>query len=158
MKKSSTDAIEVNTPFSVLARQIRGSEDTQIPKGFRTISWIRLYEAEAITNAYTSKSDLELKSDSMAVILKCLYFPDDSNECKKFKANVQAIRVNNQNQRVIGWIRPEEARAVIEANTLRKDIEFVHLKFGNGGKVQFFPEELEIAKKYRSTTRLLRKS
>jgi hypothetical protein len=50
----------------------------------------------------------------------------------------------------------EEARAVVESNTLRKDVDFAHLKFGNGGKVQFFSEELDIAKKYRSTTRLLR--
>ena len=66
-------------------------------------------------------------------VLKCLYFSDDSEERRKFKANVQAIRVNNQNQRVIGWIRIEEARAVVEANKSRQDIDFVHLKFGNGG-------------------------
>jgi hypothetical protein len=156
-EKSSPDAAEVQTPFSILAREIRGNEDAPIPKGFRSISWIRFYEAEAIIHAYKSKSDFELKSDSMAVVLKCLYFPDDSDERRKFKANVQAIRVNNQNQRVIGWIRLEEARAVVEANTSRKDVDFAHLKFGNGGKVQFFPEELEVAKKYRSTTRLLRK-
>ena len=143
-------------PFAVLGRDLRGNEDAPIPKGYRSISWIRYYEAEAIIHAYKSKSDFELKSDSLAPILKCLYFPDDSNERRKFKANVQAIRLNNQNQRVIGWIRLEEARAVVEANQLRKDIDFVHLKFGNGGKVQFFPEDLEVAKKYRSTTRLLR--
>ena len=31
------------------------------------------------------------------------------------------------------------------------------VKAGNGGLIQFFPEHLEVAKKYRSTTRLLRK-
>ena len=143
-------------PFAVLSKDLRGSEDAPIPKGYRSISWIRFYEAEAIVHAYKSKADFELKSDSLALVLKCLYFPDDSDERRKFKANVQAIRINNQNQRVIGWIRLEEARAVVEANHLRKDVDFVHLKFGNGGKVQYFPEELEVAKKYRSTTRLLR--
>ena len=143
-------------PFAVLSKDLRRSEDAPIPKGYRSISWIRYYEAEAIVHAYKSKSDFELKSDSLAPVLKCLYFPDDSDERRKFKANVQAIRVNNQNQRVIGWIRLEEARAVVEANQLRKDVDFVHLKFGNGGKVQYFSEELEVAKKYRSTTRLLR--
>lgn len=143
-------------PFAVLGKEFRGSEDAPIPNGYRSISWIRYYEAEAIIHAYKSKSDFELKSDTSALVLKCLYFPDDSEERRKFKANVQAIRVNNQNQRVLGWIRLEEARAVVDANKLRKDIDFVHLKFGNGGKVQFFSEELEVAKKYRSTTRLLR--
>ncbi len=144
------------TPFAVMSKMVRGNEDAPIPNGYRSISWVRYYEAEAIIHAYKSKSDFELKSDAMAVVLKCLYFPDDSDERRKFKANVQAIRVNNQNQRVIGWIRLEEARAVVESNRLRKDVDFAHLKFGNGGKVQFFSEELDIAKKYRSTTRLLR--
>lgn len=143
-------------PFAVLGKGLRGNEDAPIPKGYRSISWIRFYEAEAIIHAYKSKSDFELKSDDLAVVLKCHYFPDDSDERRKFKANVQAIRVNNQNQRVIGWIRLEEARAVVEANKQRKDVDFAHLKFGNGGKVQFFAEDLEVAKKYRSSTRLLR--
>ena len=143
-------------PFTILGKEFRGNEDAPIPKGYRSISWIRYYEAEAIIHAYKSKSDFELKSDNSMPVFKCLYFSDDSDERRKFKANVQAIRINNQNQRVLGWIRLEEARAVVDANKLRKDIDFAHLKFGNGGKVQFFSEELEVAKKYRSTTRLLR--
>jgi hypothetical protein len=146
-----------NGSFAVLKRELKGNEDAPIPRGYRSISWIRFYEAEAIIHCYKSKADFELKSDSMDVVLKCSYFPDDSEERQKFKANVQAIRINNQNQRVIGWIRQEEARAVVEANRLGQDIDFSHLKFGNGGKVQFFPENLDVAKKYRSTTRLLRK-
>ena len=51
----------------------------------------------------------------------------------------------------------EEAKAVIEADEKRADVEFGHIKAGNGGLIQFFPEHLEVAKKYRSTTRLLRK-
>lgn len=149
---------EVNAirPFALLRKNLRGNEDAPIPSGFRSISWIRYYEAEAIIHAYKSKSDFELRSDDSALVLKCLYFQDDSEERRKFKANVQAIRVNNQNQRVIGWIRLEEARAVVEASKTRKDVDFSHLKFGNGGKVQFFAEDLEIARKYRSSTRLLR--
>jgi len=158
-KSDSSNSLILAAPksFSVLERGLRGNEDAPIPQGYRSISWIRLYEAEAIIHTYKSKADFDLKSDSTAVVLKCMYFSDDSEERRKFKANVQAIRVNNQNQRVIGWIRVEEARAVVEANKSRRDIDFVHLKIGNGGKVQFFSEDLEVAKKYRSTTRLLRK-
>lgn len=155
-KTEETNRIISPRPFAALSNKLRGNEDAPVPNGYRSISWIRFYEAEAIIHAYKSKSDFELKSDSLEVVLKCLYFPDESEERRKFKANVQAIRINNQNQRVIGWIRLEEARAVVESNKLRKDIDFSHLKFGNGGKVQFFPEELEVAKKYRSSTRLLR--
>ena len=157
LKSLVSREITPGTASGFLKRELRGNEDAPIPKGYRSISWIRFYEAEAIVHAYKSKSNYELKSDSMDVVLKCHFFPDDSEERRKFKANVQAIRVNNQNQRVIGWIRLEEARAVVEANRLEKDVEFSHLKFGNGGKVQFFAEHLDVAKKYRSTTRLLRK-
>jgi len=155
-KSAGNETSSPDRPFAVLGKDLRGHEDAPIPKGYRSISWIRFYEAEAIIHAYKSKSNFELKSDSLVPVLKCLYFPDDSDERRKFKANVQAIRINNQNQRVIGWIRLEEARAVVEANQLRRDIDFSHLKFGNGGKVQFFSEDLEVAKRYRSTTRLLR--
>jgi len=141
----------------ILPRELRGQDEAPIPKGFRSIAWIRFYEAEAIMHSYKTKSNFELKSESQTILLKCNYFPDDSEERRKFKANVQAIRVNNQNQRVIGWIRQEEARAVIEAEKSGNDVDFSHLKFGNGGKVQYFSPELDVAKKYRSTTRLLRK-
>ncbi len=157
LEKLVIDPSEVKTPFAVLARDIRGNEDAPIPKGFRSVSWIRFYEAEAIIYAYKSKSDFELKSDSMSVVLKCLYFPDDSFEVRKFKSNVQVIRINGENQRVVGWIRREEARAVLDACERRADVEFSHVKAGNGGLVQFFSEHLDIAKKYRSSTRLLRK-
>ena len=153
--KESSGSIPSKT-FSVLEKSLRGNEDAPIPPGYRSISWIRYYEAEAIIHAYKSKSNFELKSDSSALVLKCLYFSDESDERRKFKANVQAIRVNNLNQRVIGWIRLEEARAVIEAHKQRRDIDFSHIRFGKGGKVQFFSEDLEVAKKYRSSTRLLR--
>ncbi len=151
-----TSQVNAIRPIAAISKNLRGNEDAPIPSGYRSISWIRFYEAEAIIHSYKSKSDFELRSDDAALVLKCFYFPDDSEERRKFKANVQAIRVNNQNQRVIGWIRLEEARAVVEASKLRKDIDFSHLKFGNGGKVQFFAEDLDVARKYRSTTRLLR--
>jgi hypothetical protein len=119
---------------------------------------LRNYEAEAIIKSFESKSNFELKSDDAKVLIKCLYFSENSDERKKFKSNVQAIRVNNQNQRVIGWIRFEEAQAVVESNRVKRDLDFNHLLDGKGGRVQYFPENSEIAKKYRSTTRLLRKS
>jgi hypothetical protein len=67
------------------------------------------------------------------------------------------VRINGQNRRVVGWIRREEAKAIIESEEARADVEFGHVKAGNGGLIQFFPEHLEVVKKYRSSTRLLRK-
>jgi len=135
----------------------KGEEDGAIPPGYRSVAWVRPYEARAIKHSFETKSDYKVQNDSGDVIFECLYFNDDAFEVRKFKSNVQAIRINGQNRRVVGWIRREEAKAVIEAEDKRADVEFGHIKAGNGGLIQFFPEHLEVAKKYRSTTRLLRK-
>lgn len=135
----------------------KGEDDGAIPPGYRSVAWIRQYEAHAIKYSFETKGDHKIKNDSGEIIFECLYFKDDSYEVRKFKSNVQAVRTNGQNRRVVGWIRREEAKAIIEAHENRADVEFGHVKAGNGGLIQFFPEHLEVAKKYRSTTRLLRK-
>jgi hypothetical protein len=135
----------------------KGEEDGAIPPGYRSVAWVRPYEARAIKHSFETKSDHKVQNDSGDVIFECLYFNDDAFEVRKFKSNVQAIRINGQNRRVVGWIRREEAKAVIEADEKRADVEFGHIKAGNGGLIQFFPEHLEVVKKYGSTTRLLRK-
>jgi hypothetical protein len=55
------------------------------------------------------------------------------------------------------WIRLEEAESVLESANRRKQIDFAHIKYGSGGRVEFFDELSLPAKKYLSTTRLLRK-
>jgi hypothetical protein len=135
----------------------KGEEDGAIPPGYRSVAWVRPYEARAIKHCFETKSNHKVQNDSGDVIFECLYFNDDAFEVRKFKSNVQAVRINGQNRRVVGWIRREEAKAVIEAEEKRADVEFGHIKAGNGGLIQFFPEHLEVVKKYRSTTRLLRK-
>jgi hypothetical protein len=135
----------------------KGEDDGAIPPGYRSVAWVRPYEARAIKHSFETKSDHKVRNDSGDVIFECLYFNDDAFEVRKFKSNVQAVRINGQNRRVVGWIRREEAKAIIESEEARADVEFGHVKAGNGGLIQFFPEHLEVVKKYRSSTRLLRK-
>lgn len=135
----------------------RGEEDAPIPLGFRSVAWIRSYEAEAIKHCFNIKADHKVYNSNDQLVLECHYFPNESFEVRKFKSNVQVVRVNGENRRVIGWIRLEEASAIIQASESRKDVEFFHVRAGRGGLVQFFHEDLEVARKYRSTTRLLRK-
>jgi hypothetical protein len=135
----------------------KGEEDGAVPPGYRSVAWIRPYEARAIKYSFDAKKNHTVKGDAGEIIFECLYFTDDSFEVHKFKSNVQAIRVNGQNKRVVGWIRREEAKAIIEAEEKRADVEFGHIKAGKGGLIQFFPEHLEIVKKYSSSTRLLRR-
>lgn len=135
----------------------KGEDDAPIPKGYRSVAWIRVYEAHAIKFCHDNQRDHTIKNNEGQIVLECKYYSNDSFEVKKFKSNVQAIRVNGENRRVIGWIRSEEARAVIASDNAKKDVEFPHIRAGKGGLVQYFAEHLEVARKYRSTTRLLRR-
>jgi len=132
--------------------------DVPVPEGYRSVAWIREYEAELVVSAYKARQSFELKNDAGLPIFRATYFADSTPESVKFKANVQAVRVRKNGVRVVGWIRHEEARAVLDANRDGRDIEFFHVKHGHGGLVQFFPEASEAARTYLSTTRLLRKS
>jgi len=135
----------------------RGEEDAPIPPGYRSVAWIRPYEAQAIKHCFKSQADHKVFDSNGEVTLECNFFPNDAFEVRKFKSNVQVVRINGENRRVIGWIRLEEASAIIQANETRRDVEFSHIRAGRGGLIQFFPEHLEVSRKYRSTTRLLRK-
>lgn len=135
----------------------KGEDDAPIPPGYRSVAWLRVHEAQAVKHCFKIKESHEVFDNDGNLVFQCNYYLNESYEVRKFKSNVQAIRINGQNRRVIGWIRLEEANAIIESSNKRADVEFFHVRAGHGGLVQFFPEHNEIAKKYRSTTRLLRK-
>ncbi len=153
-KLQPREAIQIDTNPKVRA----GTIDVPIPVGYRSVSWIRDYEAEAVISAYKSRNSFELKNDAGVPVLRVNYFADSAPESLKFKANVEVLRVRSSGTRMVGWIRLEEARAVVEANTLERDVQFLHVRYGQGGLVQYFPSHSAEAQTYRSTTRLLRKS
>ena len=132
--------------------------DTTLPEGYRSVSWIRDYEAQVILNAYTSQQSQEFVNDAGSVIFRARFHAADSDEALKYRAGVEATRVRSTGAKVIGWIRREEAQAVVDATRERRDIEFEHRDYGKGGLVQYFPPDSTAAMKYRSSTRLLRKS
>jgi hypothetical protein len=121
------------------------------------VGWIRPSEAVAIRDAYSSRSSQVLKSSDGAVIFEAAYFPDGHEDAITFKANVKATRIRSKGPKVLGWIRFEEARSILESDFLKRSIEFEHIKFGHGGLVEYFDEGSEAAKMYRSCTRLLRR-
>lgn len=128
-----------------------------VPNGYRSVSWVRVHEARAIEACHEKRKDFSIKCKEGKIILECKFFSNNSDEVKRFKSNVQVIRVNGENRRVVGWIRKEEASALLAAHEEQRDIEFSHLGVGNGGLVQFFPAHSPAAKKYKSSTRLLRR-
>jgi hypothetical protein len=132
--------------------------ETTLPEGYRSVSWIRDYEAQVILSAYRSKQSQEFVNDAGSVIFRARFHAADSTEALKYRAGVEATRVRSTGAKVIGWIRCEEAQAVVDATRERRDIEFEHRDYGKGGLVQYFPPDSAAAMKYRSSTRLLRMS
>lgn len=132
--------------------------ETTIPDGYRSVSWIRDYEARVILNAYDKMQTQEFVNDTGTVIFRATFHAPDSDEALKYRASVEATRVRSAGAKVIGWIRREEAQAVVDATSERRDTVFQHSGFGKGGLVQYFPPDSVAAIKYRSSTRLLRKS
>lgn len=129
----------------------------EAPDGFRTVSWIRDYEAELILSSYTNQRGYVLKSDDENPIFETEFYPSDSPEALKFRAQVLAVRIRKSGRRNVGWIRREEAQAVLDSYVAKDDVEFRHTQFGRGGLVQYFPAESPLVSKYRSQTRLLRR-
>ena len=127
------------------------------PEGYRTVSWIREYEADLILSSYTNQRGYNLKSDEGTVFFETEFYPPDSSEAIKFRAQVLAIRIRKSGRRNVGWIRREEAQAVLDSYIAQQDVEFLHTQFGRGGLVQYFPSESPLVSKYRSQTRLLRR-
>ena len=154
-KKSETEVPSVTT-IKIEVPSLTAS--VPIPDGYKNVGWLRLHEAQAIEKAYKLEKDISVETTSGTIVFTAIFFPSSSNDAQKYYANVKAVRIKKLGQeRVVGWIRLEEAQAVIKANADETSLVFDHISHGKGGKVQYFtPESLE-AKTYRSTTRLLRK-
>jgi hypothetical protein len=128
-----------------------------VPEGFKNIAWIKNYEAQAIEKSYQLEKSIPVNTTSGKNLFIAEYL-EGSRDSIKYHAGVRAVRIkSNGTTRTVGWIRKEEAAAVLEAQQSKQDIEFDHEDFGKGGLVQFFPEDSLAAKTYRSTTRLLRR-
>lgn len=129
-----------------------------VPDGYKNVAWLRLHEAQAIKKAYKLEKDISVETTSGKIVFTAQFFSANSKEAQKYYANVKALRIKNLGQeRVVGWIREEEAAAVIKANEIETGLKFDHIYHGKGGIVEYFhPDSIE-AKTYRSTARLLRK-
>ena len=129
-----------------------------VPEGYRNVAWLRLIEAMAIEKAYRLEKDISVETKTGKIIFTAKYFMPNSKEAQSYYAHVKALRIKELGQaRIVGWIRNEEALAVIEANQGKCDIDFNHVEFGKGGRIEYFASDSIEAKTYKSTTRLLRK-
>jgi len=141
-----------------VSRTKTSSIDVPIPEGFRTVSWIRQHEAELIVSSYDNERPFTLTADDGSPVFETQFFPADSPEAKRFKAQVLGVRHRRNGTRNLGWIRREEAKAVLRAYDEQRTVDFLHTSFGRGGRVEFFGADSEAAQTYRSQTRLLRRN
>lgn len=128
-----------------------------IPPGYRSVAWVRKYEAGAIVDAYLAKSTVTIRDDKGNLRFEAKYFNPGDPQVEKFHANVKATRYRVAEPRVIGWIRNEEATAILNAHNEERDIGFDHESQGLGGLAQYFEPESEAARQFLSCTRLLRR-
>ena len=136
---------------------VLGDDNVPIPSGYKSVGWIKPEEAAAVLETFENKAGVEVLSSSGSGF-KTTYHEPRSPEARKYHSCVQLERVKRAAVGRRFWIRKEEADAISESVTIRRDVNFAHLHFGNGGQVQFFDEAHPAAKKYRSITRLLRKN
>jgi hypothetical protein len=128
-----------------------------VPHGYKNVAWLKDYEAQAVCKSYELKKSIPVNTTSGKNLFIAEYM-QGTKDSTKYHADVRAVRIKSSGQtRIVGWIREEEALAVLKAQKKQADVEFQHENFGKGGVVQFFPEDSIAAKTYRSTTRLLRR-
>jgi hypothetical protein len=130
-------------------------ETSALPVGFKLVAWLKYFEAEAIIECYKTEQNISVGGVSGNSNFEATFFPDNHPDSVKYHANCQVARGSRGWRK---WIRLEEAQAIIEANLSKKDVEFAHLKYGNGGLVRYFPPTHPDAKRFRSTTMLLRRN
>ena len=139
------------------SKEMTGEVSVPVPDGYKSVAWVRPYEAEAIIESIVRKRGVEIRDEKGELVLTCRYVSPDSSEAKKFHSCCQVVRFRARGPRVLGWIREEEARAILEAIQRKETVEFKHKEYGMGGRVEFYDPEGPAARTFLSPTRLLRK-
>ena len=145
------------TGLQVVVEQIASisTEKPLVEPGFRMVAWLKPEEAQAVIDCHASKGKVAILDDQGQPVFEAMYHSDSDPDAIKYRANCEAVRGSRGWRK---WIRLEEAQAVVASNESHCDVEFAHLKFGTGGVVKYFPSSSAEAKKFRSTTLLLRRS
>ena len=147
-----SDTVRVETSAST-SIQLVDLSSTPVPSGYKSVGWIKPSEAQAVLAAQASSANQNLSDFGGSSKVSVRYHESASNEATKYHSQFELVRTNKS-----FWIRPEEALAILEAFEMKKPIGFQHLHFGNGGLVEFYDVSHPAAARFRSQTRLLRKS
>ncbi|SCG43418.1 AAA domain-containing protein [Micromonospora halophytica] len=128
-----------------------------VPVGYRNVAWLRPYEAVAAMDSYRHCRDVPIRHEGK-VLGWARYYDSASPEARKYRANVRVERAHPSGARLVCWVRPHEAKAVISAASMKRDVPVDDSRGRHTGLVQFFPTGSPAATRFRSVTRLLRLS
>ncbi|MGH3931570.1 MAG: AAA domain-containing protein [Pseudonocardiaceae bacterium] len=149
--KASRSAVRDETdPKSVVV-------DAVLPDGYRGLAWLREHEAAGVLKALQLRCDVEVPALNGNIPSLIRYFPPGSVQARKYHACTLVVRHRSAGDRWVGWIREYEAHAVLQAVAMETDVEVRNETGKHVGLIRYYPPGSDIAKKYRSTTRLLRR-
>ncbi|MBQ1074706.1 AAA family ATPase [Micromonospora sp. C31] len=128
-----------------------------VPNGYRNVAWLRPYEAVAALDSHQHCRDVPVRHEGK-VLGWARYYDSASAEARKYRANVRVERAHPNGARLVCWVRPHEAKAVVAAASMRRDMPIEDSHGRHAGLVQYFPAASPAAVRFRSVTRLLRLS
>lgn len=131
--------------------------ETVVPDGYRSVAWLREPEAAGVLKALQLRRDIEVPALNGNIPSLVRYFTPESVQARKYHARTLVVRQRKTGDRWVGWIREYEARAVLQAVARETDVEVRNETGKHIGLIRYYPPGSEVAKKYRSTTRLLRR-
>jgi hypothetical protein len=143
-------------PVAPTPAQERESEFGDVPDGYHNVAWLRPHEAEAALTAYRQLTDAEIRHGGRVTGM-ARYHADSTQLARKFRANVLIERHSAKHTRIVCWVRRYEAEAVLEAARLGSTVP-IHGPGGEDlGRVEYHRPDSELAVRFRSVTRLLRR-
>ncbi|MFG1920806.1 AAA domain-containing protein [Cryptosporangium sp. NPDC048952] len=116
------------------------------PTNYQEVGAIRVDEARAALQAYRSGVDTPVQSGGKIVGWACFY-PDDSIEALRNRANVEVMRQEEALTETAGWLTNPEATAIVAAAEQRRDVPVVDPKYGEVGLVRFTPDALTLLRR-----------
>ncbi|MCF0093091.1 AAA domain-containing protein [Micromonospora sp. MH99] len=144
------------TPVS-RQRQDERVSDEWVPPGYRSIAWIRPYEAMAAIESYRTGHDVPIRHGGK-VLGWARHGGGSSAGARPLGADIRIERAEAGGPLVICWVRQNEAEAVVRTASTRKDSPCDTDDGRREGLVQYFAPTSPAAIQNRSVTRLLRSS
>ncbi|WP_051569677.1 AAA domain-containing protein [Cryptosporangium arvum] len=116
------------------------------PANYQEVGAIRADEARAALQAYRSGVDTPVQSGGKIVGWACFY-PDDSIEAQRNRANVEVMRQEEALTETAGWLTNSEAAAIVAASEQRRDVPVVDPAYGEVGLVRFAADALTLLRR-----------